>query len=264
MSRPLVEQYRELQHLVGPRPDGRGRPRVGDYFGKYRIRRRIAAGGFATVYEALDRIEGRRVALKIPLAVDSESREWFRREVRLAARLEHPNILPLKSADVIDGLLVCAFPLGDESLHHRLARRMSINVGLEYSEQILAGLAHVHQHGIVHCDIKPENFIVFPGRQLRLADFGLAKTSARMLRGSASGTVEYMAPEHQEGRPSMRSDVFSAGLVIYRLLTGVLPEAPSTPPSDPRWRTWPEARAHLLSLALGGFWAERREFPLAR
>ncbi len=204
------------------------------------------------VYEALDRIEGRRVALKIPLEVDAQSIGWFRRELRLAARLDHPNVLPLKSADVIEGLLVCAFPLGEESLNHRMARRMTTNVALQFSEQVLAGLAHVHQNGIVHCDIKPENFIVFPGRQLRLADFGLAKTSARMLRGSASGTVEYMAPEHHAGRPSKRSDVFSAGLVIYRLLAGALPEAPfrwPLPGHDRLMRRAPEV-ATVLRRAL--------------
>lgn len=200
--------------------------RVGQHLGKYRLRRRLARGGCADVFEARDTIEGIEVALKVPLDSDKETIDAFCREIRQNARLDHPNILPLKNADIADGVLYATFPLGDESLEERLWRRMTPSRALDFSLQLLAGLGFAHAQGLVHCDVKPDNVIVFPGNRLRLADFGLAKSSARALRGSSSGTVEYMAPEHLDGHPSTRSDVFSAALVIYRMLTGMLPTAP--------------------------------------
>ena len=201
--------------------------RSGQKLGKYRIRRRLARGGFGDVYEAHDTIEGIGVALKIPRGpVDDETLSDFRREARLAARLEHPNVLPLKNADIIDGTFVIAYPLGDGTLHDRLGRRMSLRAILDFAEQVLAALAHAHEHRIIHCDIKPENLILFDEDLLRLTDFGIAKVAMRTVVGSASGSLGYMAPEQAMGRPSARSDVFSAGLLIYQMLTGELPEWP--------------------------------------
>jgi eukaryotic-like serine/threonine-protein kinase len=202
--------------------------KAGQRLGKYRIRRRLAAGGFAAVFEAHDTIEGTAVALKVPLGknVRPEVMADFRKEARLAAKLEHPNVLQLKNADTIDGIFVIAYPLGIESLHERLSRRISVRLILEFAEQLLSALAHAHEHRVIHCDVKPENLIVFEDDRLRLTDFGIAKVAQRTIDASASGTVGYMAPEQAMGRPSVKSDVFSAGLVIYRLLTGSLPQWP--------------------------------------
>lgn len=203
--------------------------RRGQRLGKYRVRKRLASGGFADVYRAHDTVEGVDVALKLPLQslVDPELLDAFRREVRLVARLEHPNVLPLKNADEIDGRFVIAYPLGEGALRDILERRIPLPQLLSYGEQLLGALAHAHERRLIHCDIKPENLILFErGTRLRLADFGIAKVAASTITASASGTVGYMAPEQALGRPSARSDVFSAALVIYRILTGHLPAWP--------------------------------------
>ena len=116
--------------------------------------------------------------------------------------------------------------LGDESLADRVERRISTARALDLAGQAIASMAHAHEHKIIHCDIKPENFILFPNNQLKLADFGFAKLNLRTLKASGSGTIDYIAPEQAMGRPKFQSDVFSLGLVIYRLLSGRLPEWP--------------------------------------
>ena len=198
--------------------------------GKYRIRRRIGAGGFATVYEAYDTIEGIRVALKIPNLdrLDKDSLSAIHREVRLTARLDHENILPLRNAMMIDGYFVIATPLGDEALTDRLRYRLGPKAALSYTEQLLDGLAYAHEARIIHCDIKPDNVILFPDGHVRLADFGIAKVAlrTRTIMGSGQGTVGYIAPEQALGKPSLRSDVFSMGLLIYRMFAGELPAWP--------------------------------------
>jgi len=194
--------------------------------GKYRILGRIASGPLADVYTAADTIHKTRVALKIPKSDDNISNDDFLREVRIATRLNHENILPVQDASFIDGRFVIAMELGTESLADRIVHRMSSVHTMEIADQALAALAHAHEKKIIHCDIKPENFILFPGNRLKLADFGFAKISLRTLKASGSGTIDYIAPEQAMGRPKFQSDVFSLGLVLYRLFAGKLPEWP--------------------------------------
>ena len=194
--------------------------------GKYRILGRIASGPLADVYRAHDPIHKTRVALKIPKSGDNTGDEEFLHEVQVAAKLKHPNILSVINACYIDNHFVIAMELGDESLAERIERRTSIARALDLATQAIAALAHAHEHKIIHCDIKPENFILFPGNQLKLADFGFAKVSLRTLKASGSGTIDYIAPEQAMGRPKFQSDVFSLGLVLYRLFSGKLPEWP--------------------------------------
>jgi len=207
--------------------------------GKYRVERRLGIGAFAAVYQAMDTIQGIRVALKVPHEsfVTAQVLKDFRNEIRTTSRLEHTNILSLKDASIIDERLVMVFRLGIETLDDRLRRRMSLETAMNLSEQILAGTAYAHRQRIVHCDIKPENVILFENQHVRLADFGIAKVSQRTLHGSGTGTVGYMAPEQAMGRPSLKSDVFSAGLIVYRMLSGHWPEWPYE---------WPFEGAHRL------------------
>ena len=214
--------------------------RVRQRLGKYRVARRLAEGGFATVYKAYDTIAGIHVALKVPHPglVTKESMEAFRKEVRLTSGLDHPNILSVKDAGFIDGNLVITYPLGAETLGDRLGRRMSGHTMIELAEQMLVAVAFAHGRRILHGDIKPENFILFPENRVRLTDFGIAKVADRTLAASGSGTVGYVAPEQAMGKPSLRSDVFSLGLVLYRMFSGQLPEWPFTwpPPGSGRIR----------------------------
>jgi serine/threonine-protein kinase len=205
-------------------------PKIRSRLGKYRIRRRIGAGAFATVYEAYDTIEGIRVALKIPHAeqLEKDSLDLIHREVRLTARLDHENILPLRNAMKIDGYFVIATPLGERTLADRLHYRLGPKTALSYTEQLLDALAYAHEERVIHCDIKPDNVILFPGGHVRLSDFGIAKVAlqTRTIMGSGEGTVGYIAPEQAMGKLSFRSDVFSMGLLIYRIFAGELPEWP--------------------------------------
>jgi serine/threonine-protein kinase len=196
--------------------------------GKYRIEGKLSEGNLTTVYRAADTIEGLRVALKLPRPelVDETLIESFRQEARIAARLDHPSILPLKNADVIDGQFVIASLLGEQTLADRLLSRLATSTCISYAKQTLAGLAYAHTQNVIHCDVKPENFILFAGNRIRLADFGISKVAASTIRASGSGTVGYMAPEQAMGRPSFRSDVFALGLVLYRMFSGHLPEWP--------------------------------------
>jgi serine/threonine-protein kinase len=147
-------------------------------------------------------------------------------EVRLTARLNHPNILPIKNADHVEGLFVIAFPLGECTLAERMTRRLPLRTTLDYTRQMLAAVAHAHGKRVLHCDIKPENFILFDDGALKLTDFGIAKVARRTLQASGSGTVGYLAPEQALGKPSFRSDVFSLGLILYEMFTKQLPEWP--------------------------------------
>ena len=139
VSHDTVERYRKMERR---NTGSRLRPR--QRLGKYKIERQIGSGGFAQVYAAMDTIEGVRVALKVPFdhLVDDEMLELFRQEVRMVARLDHPNILPLKNADVIDDRFVVATLLGRETLDDRLARRISVEKAFLFAEQMIAAVSY--------------------------------------------------------------------------------------------------------------------------
>lgn len=223
----------------------------GKKLGQYHVRRRIESGGFADVYEATDTVEGIRVALKIPHAehITPESLALFRNEVRLTSRLDHPNVLPIKHAGFIEERFVIVYPLGKGSLDGRLQSRLSVQTALEFAEQALEAVACAHRNRVLHMDLKPENFILFENNRLRLADFGLARIARYTLSGSGSGTVGYIAPEQALGKPSFRSDVFSLGLILYRMFSGRLPEWPFSwpcPGHDRLRRSLPPSMIDLL------------------
>ena len=216
--------------------------------GKYKIVGRIASGPLADVYRAYDTIQKQRVALKIPKEDRHTGHEEFLHEVQVATKLKHPNILAVLNASYIDEHFVISMELGEESLADRIERRMSMAGALDLAGQAVAGLAHAHERRIIHCDIKPENFILFPGNRLKLCDFGFAKISLRTLKASGSGTIDYIAPEQAMGRPKFQSDVFSLGLVLYRLFSGKLPEWPFVWPLAGHDRLTARVRPELIEM----------------
>ncbi len=168
------------------------------------------------------------MALKIPSPdmVSDELIDEFRREVRLTLKLDHPNILSIRDATFIDDRFVIITPLGNRTLEERLQKRMAFETSFDILHQLLQGVAHAHERGVIHCDIKPANILLFGRSHIRLADFGIAKAAQRTISGSGTGTVGFMAPEQAMGRPSARSDVFSIGLLAYRMFSGSWPEYP--------------------------------------
>ncbi len=205
------------------------RLRRGTRLGKYQLDSKLGSGGFATVWRAKDLIEQRWVALKVSDPVDQDEvlEGVMQEEVRIGASLDHPNVLRIRNANRVDDRYLLSMDLALESLEDRMRRRLSTNRAIGYIHQMLMGLAYAHDHQLVHRDIKPSNILLFEDDVIRLADFGLSMIVEKTLvTASSSGTLNYMAPEQAHGFPGATSDVFGLGLVIYQMLTGVLPRWP--------------------------------------
>ena len=202
--------------------------------GRYRVDREIGAGGMATVYAAHDLRHDRTVAIKVlrPEVASAVGAERFLEEIRTTARLQHPNILPLFDSGEASGLLFFVMPMvTGETLRNRLEREspLPLDAALAIAGDLCSALDHAHRHGVVHRDIKPENILLQDGRAV-LGDFGVALAarsgSGRLTESGISvGTPAYMSPEQILGESSLdaRSDIYSAGTVIYEMLAGAPP-----------------------------------------
>ncbi len=209
---------------------------------RYDLEEPIGRGGMATVYRARDVKHGRSVAVKVlrPDLGELIGPERFHREIEIAARLTHPNILPLYDSGEAAGALYYVMPFVEgESLRGLLSRvgLMDTEGALELVRRVADALDYAHGEGILHRDIKPEN-ILLPGGQAVLADFGIAKavssaTSPGNLTrtGIALGTPGYMSPEQAAGLLDLdaTTDVYSLAVVTYEMLVGGLPGAWITP-----------------------------------
>jgi serine/threonine-protein kinase len=206
--------------------------------GRYRVMRRLGSGGMAEVWCAEDEVLGRQVALKLlgsRFAEDPEFRERFRREARAAAGLAHPNIVGIFDRSEWDGTPYIAMELVDgQTLKELVLERGPLppDVATGVMVQVLRALGFAHRRGIVHRDVKPQNVMIDSEGTAKVADFGIARAGGSEMTetGAIVGTVQYLSPEQAEGRPvDSRSDLYSAGIVLYELLTGRVPfdgEAP--------------------------------------
>jgi eukaryotic-like serine/threonine-protein kinase len=206
--------------------------------GRYRILRKLGSGGMANVYLAEDQELGRRVAIKIlndRHANDDQFVERFRREAKNAAGLSHPNIVSIYDRGEAEGTYYIAMEFLDgRSLKELIVSRgpAPVSVAIDYARQILAALRFAHRNGIVHRDIKPHNVLVDSEGRLKVTDFGIARAGASQMTeaGSIIGTAQYLSPEQAKGSPvDQTSDLYSVGIVLYELLTGVVPFTGDTP-----------------------------------
>lgn len=202
--------------------------------GSYELVRRLGEGGMAQVYLARDIRLGREVAVKVldqRLAERTGFRERFLREARVAAALDHPNIVPLYDFGESNALLYLVMPFVSGGSLQDLLRHAPLSAAdvVTYGSQMADALDYAHQRNVVHRDVKPANMLLHADGRLMLSDFGLAKILSSTSRPVAprghpdAGTPEYMAPEQIEGRTDERSDIYALGVVLYLLLTGQLP-----------------------------------------
>jgi eukaryotic-like serine/threonine-protein kinase len=211
-----------LERLRGPLQD------------RYALEREIGRGGMATVFLARDRKHDRLVAVKVlaPEIAAAVGVERFTREIRIAANLSHPHIVPLHDSGEVAGLLYFVMPfIPGESLRGRLdrERQLSIEDAVRIAREAGDALDHAQSLGVVHRDIKPENILLSRGHAV-IADFGVAKAVAAAgdeaitRTGSTVGSPVYMSPEQASGtHVDVRSDIYALGCVLYEMLAGIPP-----------------------------------------
>lgn len=202
--------------------------------GSYSLERELGGGGMSRVFVAEETSLGRKVVVKVlpPDLAAAVNLERFRREIQLAAKLQHPHIVPVLAAGVSEGLPYYTMPfIEGETLRARLSRggELPIHDAVRVLRDTLSALAYAHDHGVVHRDIKPDNILLTGGHAV-VADFGVAKAisastnpgSSLTSLGVALGTPAYMSPEQAAADPTTdhRSDIYSVGAVAYEMLSG--------------------------------------------
>lgn len=207
---------------------------------RYRLGELLGTGGMALVYKAHDTLLDRPVAIKMlrePYASDPEFRARFLNEARTSARLEHPNIVHIYDVGIqqLDAQnerpYIVMELVNGQNLKMLIREQAPLRVAqaLELARQICAGVGVAHRAGLVHCDIKPQNILVTPGGQVKITDFGIARALQKPAAGGESeqliwGSPHYISPEQVLGQPpTPASDVYSIGVVLYEMLTGVPP-----------------------------------------
>ncbi len=206
--------------------------------GRYRVDARIAVGGMATVYRAVDTRLDRVLALKVmhpELAADAAFVERFIREAKSVARLAHPNVVGVFDQGAEGAYVYLAMEyVSGCTLRDVLRERGALQprAALDILEPVLAALGAAHRAGFVHRDMKPENVLIGDDGRVKVADFGLVRSvgSATATTGAVLGTVSYLAPEQIEhGTADTRADVYACGVVLYEMLTGAKPYSGDTP-----------------------------------
>jgi eukaryotic-like serine/threonine-protein kinase len=217
---------------------------IGELFaGRYRILDERGRGGMGAVYAASDEVLGERVALKVLAARPgpADMLELFLREVRLARRVTHPNVVRTYDIGFAEGRHFLTMELVEGvSLRHQLnAGRLALPQLLDYARQIAAGLTAAHEAGVVHRDLKPSNVLITESGRVALSDFGIARglrdaASEHTASGLVLGTPAYMAPEQRLGcAPSPATDLYAFGLIAYEMATGHRPPPSMALPGAP-------------------------------
>jgi len=214
---------------------------IGNTLGHYQIVAKLGSGGMGDVYRAHDTKLGRDVALKVlhsDAAGDLERRKRFEREARAVASLKHPNIVTIHSVEEANGTHFITMELVEGQTLSALIPKngLSLEQFFDYSLSLVDAIGGAHEQGITHRDLKPANIFVSPEGHAKVLDFGLAKlrdTGFELTkRGEIFGTPYYMSPEQGHGQPvDERSDLYSAGVVLYEMLTGRKPYVAASPMS---------------------------------
>jgi eukaryotic-like serine/threonine-protein kinase len=198
----------------------------GQSLGKYKIIGPLGSGGFGTVYLAQDTWIDKKVAIKVPHRQGLDFGELLR-EPRLLASVSHPNIVAITTAEKQDNVffIVMEYVPG-ETLENMIATRgaLDLNRAIDFTCQICNAVDHAHKQGVIHRDLRPANVLVGENDMLKVADFG----TSRFLEIAAHGTTvigspPYMAPEQFHGKAVFASDLYSLGVTMYQMMTGVLP-----------------------------------------
>ncbi len=206
---------------------------------RYQLQKLLGTGGMAVVYLAVDRMLERPVAIKILRADysrDEGFRERFHQEAKAAANLSHPNIVTVHDFGIDSERLFIVMEYVPGTTLQALLQtrgRLTTEEALLLLQQACAGIGYAHRAGLVHCDIKPHNFLITPDNRLKVTDFGIARALASIQPEERSevvwGSPHYFAPEQAVGGPpSPASDVYSLGVVMYTMLTGRLPFTSAT------------------------------------
>lgn len=206
---------------------------------RYKIEESLGNGGMAVVYRALDLTLERVVAVKVlreDYSSDQAFRERFRQEATAAANLAHPNIVTVHDFGIDQGHLFIVMeyvPGTDLNTILQKRGRFTVEEALPLIRQACAGIGYAHRAGLVHCDVKPHNFLITPDNRLKVTDFGIARALASINPDEKTkivwGSPQYFSPEQAAGfAPSPASDVYSLGVVMYYMLTGRLPFTAAT------------------------------------
>jgi serine/threonine-protein kinase len=198
---------------------------LGQTVGKYQILSNLGSGGFGTVFLARDSWIDKKVAIKVPHRQGGDFDDLLQ-EPRLLAALDHANIVGILTAERVDGVffIVMEYVKG-ESLEAILDREKSLDLprALNYVAQILKGVEHAHEAQILHRDLRPANVLVSESGLVKVADFGTSRLLEKSHATTVIGSPPYMAPEQFHGKAVFASDVYSLGVTMYQMLTGVLP-----------------------------------------
>jgi serine/threonine protein kinase len=205
---------------------------VGKTVGDYEIIGLLGHGGMGKVFKVRNVISDRVDAMKSLLSYgdgESEAAERFIREIKVLAKLEHPNITSFRTAfRANDEVLMIMEYVDGSSLSRKLVQhRLELGRAVDYASQVLSALSHAHQSGVLHRDVKPSNILIGADGRVKLTDFGIASLTADpglTITGGTVGTLYYMSPEQMKALPlDGRADLYSVGVTLYEMVTGQVP-----------------------------------------